>query len=58
MATTLFFVFHLFFFRSALSDAKVELEDIKQHYGNDIIVILKDDAGTIRVSSFFFFFLI
>jgi len=35
--------------REALSDAKVELEDITQHYGNDLVVVLKDHAGTVQL---------
>lgn len=35
--------------RGALADAKVELEDIKNYKGDDIIVVLKDQAGVVQL---------
>ena len=33
----------------ALADAKVDLEDVRDYHGDDIIVILKDHAGTVQL---------
>ena len=35
--------------KAALSDAKVDLETVRDYHGDDIIVILKDDAGAVQL---------